>query len=420
MGILPLYPRVLLILACICATLPITSAYVISLQLLIWLLVTGRWRGTRTGHAGKILKPIDAGVAVLLAALAVSALGAYLIGPVALPWQAPVRVMVHQCIKLGLLWGVLSTTLVAVTRAGWRTQDMLPWWVLWLAVLFVYCVAQRATGINWVHGFDAVLGPHRHAYGVYRISGFMGHPLTLGYNLVMICLVAAVFLARPAVARLDRFFWLVAFGFAGVTLLISGSRFPLLVLVALLVVFQLRHLWRWRWWALGGAVLLAVGLWLEGSLVGRFGEAFDPNASWAQKFPRLMFWKAHLAVYADHPWFGVGIAAIDEVLPVYYQRIGYTEQMYSAHNMFVQMLADSGLIGFAGFCGLLSGLIIAARRAAVVLPGAGLGSLVTAAIVIGLMQNNFRDSEYLFNFWLFVSLVAATAAANAYAAPKAA
>jgi O-antigen ligase len=59
---------------------------------------------------------------------------------------------------------------------------------------------------------------------------------------------------------------------------------------------------------------------------------------------RLHLWRAYFQMFADHPWFGVGLFQGDKLLPEYYQRLGIVEPFTShAHNVPLQWLAGAGV-----------------------------------------------------------------------------
>ncbi len=63
---------------------------------------------------------------------------------------------------------------------------------------------------------------------------------------------------------------------------------------------------------------------------------------------RLAHWQAGLAMFADHPWLGVGIgnyatAYPGYALPRWYEPLGH------AHNVFINFLAEAGVVGLAAF-----------------------------------------------------------------------
>jgi O-antigen ligase len=410
-----------LTLTLIAATLPIAAEYVMALALFCWLFTGGRWRLAvvtaralpPVGHRDRALmeryrelvRPIHWGVLALVGTQVVAAL----LGSAFSAWGAPLgetlAALAHTVNRLGLQWLVLSSATIAAVRQGWRPGQVAPWTALWLLAHLAYCFVQRATGIDLVHGFGAHLEPSRFAYGVYRISGFMGHPLTLAYNLMLLTLAALASAWVEWAWRPWRWVWIAAL--AVITLLISGSRFVFIVIVLTLLVTEARRLKRaWRWVL---AILAAAGgaLWLEGSLVGRIAELFAENVPLTQRFPRLMYWRLHGRMFLDHPLFGVTAVGRPRAAAAYYSAAGSHDNLYIAHNVFLQFLADTGLIGGAGLLALVAGLLVTWRRLG---RGAPIGPLVLATLLSGLMQNNLLDSSFLYAFWFLLGLLLAEAA----------
>ena len=78
---------------------------------------------------------------------------------------------------------------------------------------------------------------------------------------------------------------------------------------------------------------------------------------------RLAHWRAGQQMFEDHPWLGVGIgnygaAYGDYALPHWYLPLGH------AHNVFINFLAEVGIIGFAAFMFFWIGVAWLAWRAA--------------------------------------------------------
>jgi O-antigen ligase len=79
---------------------------------------------------------------------------------------------------------------------------------------------------------------------------------------------------------------------------------------------------------------------------------------------RLMYWKAAVRMWRDHPMFGVGFgtANFETLLSSYLGK----NDTHVAHNTYLQVLADSGIFAAILFTGLLLGTIlwlnVAARR----------------------------------------------------------
>ncbi|WP_168196407.1 O-antigen ligase [Bdellovibrio sp. NC01] len=70
---------------------------------------------------------------------------------------------------------------------------------------------------------------------------------------------------------------------------------------------------------------------------------------------RLMIWKVSVAIFKDFPTFGVGFTENRYLFPAYYKNLGFEgqEMLLHSHNMYLQILNDSGLVGFLAFCGVL-------------------------------------------------------------------
>jgi hypothetical protein len=411
-------------LATIATTLPVFAGYVMSFCLLIWLLTNGRWRLALLGdrHLPPVgapdhdlmqviaagIKPIHWGVLILVLCHLAAALLGYVWSPWVHPLGRTLSVWSHTATKVGLLWYVVSAATIAAVRLGWNPRRVAPYFLAWLVVQFCYCVLQHWTGVDWTHGWNAVLGSNRFAYGVYRVSGFMGHPLTFAYN-HMVILLAACALAwrlqqRPEIQ--DRKLWIAVALVCLVTLLISGSRFVLLVLLGALLLCEGRRLSRLRYWLLGGGTVVAALLWLEGSVLARFSELFLQTTPLLERFPRLVFWRIHLQMFLDHPWFGVTMAGVDDALSTYYTAAGYHDNMYTAHNLVLQYLADTGIVGFVGLAAWFGGLLVARHRLMLLLGQAqGVGYLAASSFLCSLMQNNLRDSAYVYALWYFLSLL---------------
>jgi hypothetical protein len=410
----PRFALVVFALSAVAVTLPIFGGYFTSFLLLLWLVLTRPWRHVVDAAAAErfsqIVRPVHLGVAILLGTHLLAAVIAYLGDSDAPSFAAAFKPSGHMTIKWGLLWYLLSWAVRTMLARGWRPLSVGKWLALWMLVHFVYCLVQRHTGIDWTHGLGARLGANRFAYDVYRVSGFMGHPLTLGYNLVLLVLAALPF-ARAEWSGEQRWAWPTVLALAAATLVISGSRFPLVALALSLAVSLGSVLWKWRWQLLAAGVALFAGLALEGSTLRRVTELLDPQKPVTERFDRIVFWQVHWRVFLEHPFVGTGLWGIDAATEREYRAIGFTERMYGAHDIFLQQMADTGAVGLAGLLVLLGGIFLAGRRAA---QAVGTWNAVTplawAAVATGLMQNNFRDSEFVFACWLLLALAAGDAA----------
>jgi O-antigen ligase len=402
--------------------LPVTAQYLAAFCCVLFLASRARWRlvwgpgDTRPEicrQFTRVLRPMHLGVALYVASLVLAALLAMLLSPYHPSIRDTSRVLSHLILKQGLLWFLLSTTVAAALADGWAPARVTRSWILLASLYLIYVMVQRHTGIDWVHGFSARLPANRFAYDVWRPSGWMGHPLTLAYNASLALLVMAVVALPPTPApqRLGR--WCFSVILPAFIVLLTASRWPVLALALIGLGFSLPHLRRWRWWILGLGIAFAAIIFFEGTLLQRGVEIFTTNRPLVERFPRVAFWHVHWNMFLDNPLTGVGIASADSALVDYYAAAGYNSliEKYSAHQIILQTLADSGLIGMLGLIGLWIGLGRSAREARREhLPTSasrGLWALLLASILFGLMQNNLRDTEFLYALWLGAAFVVA-------------
>ena len=153
---------------------------------MVFIALAFRFSGDQSRYHGlrlrfnNTLKPISTAGLLLWALCIVAALWA-LAGTESPDLKSLRRVLGNIGVKYVVLW-------FAYRSFWWRfaanrkLSDTFTFsYAVAACIHFLYCVAQRKFGFDWVHGFDGHLGEGRFAYGVYRISGFVGHPLTLGY-----------------------------------------------------------------------------------------------------------------------------------------------------------------------------------------------------------------------------------------------
>lgn len=368
-----------------------------------------RWRQTQSWLSLKQEEPVVFVIACAVALSTIIQLMLMLFQMMSLPADFPLSQAFEEHLRLmgkqGLYGTLFILALIEARRRGWNVNRSLNLIGVFLALLTVYVIVQRYTGINWVHGFSSRLPENRLAYDVYRISGFMGHPLTFAYNLMLFSLLCFAFAIHPRCQRSMRWKWALCAALAFFCLFISGSRWPLLITGSLMALFSIRKIFLSRWFWLG---LLISVIWVgffDRGVVNRFLEPLQSNQRIEERFPRLVFWKVHWAMFQDEPLIGTGYANNEGVRLDYYDKAGYTEfrEKYPAHNIFLQTLADSGIVGFMSLLSLLTGVLIAGFIAWKRQHFTGLLLVGMATILAGLMQNNLRDSEYLFALWACIA-----------------
>ncbi len=381
--------------------------YVYSLFWLGWILVTRAYRDIDPIHRsmlGTLARWTIAGLVLTFASGIISTA----LDP-AKAWGTNLYELYHLSGKLFLRGLIIVTVLFAAQSRGITLRAVAPWFYSLLVLNCIYLVAQRYTGIDWIHGFHTILPDNRFSYGVYRASGFTGHPLSLGFDALLMAVVGLLnFWPREGPLQL-RSHWFLLFGLSVFVVILTQSRWPLVVLCFLVAArFCTAQNFSWRpltkfWMAL--AVVATIG----GGIVtsqNRFAEILDSSKTFQERETRLVFWKVHWQMFLDHPVLGVGYGDRESTRMDYYKKEGYTNssRKYEAHNIYLQVLADSGLIGLAGLLCFMAGpLVVGVRRFAK--RDDRLILFVVAAALCGLMQNTFRDSEFAFAYWVSLGLL---------------
>jgi len=155
---------------------------------------------------------------------------------------------------------------------------------------------------------------------------------------------------------------------AGTTILLTASRGATLATVVALTIVPLTQA------RLGGrqrmALLLTVILLIGGILY------FVPETSWERlatlpsEFEqgtftgRTIIWKAGWEIFRVHPFVGIGANAFRVMVsrelaePI---RMGEADPAPPAHNTFLSVLVEQGVLGFVVFCGMLGALAVSLR-----------------------------------------------------------
>jgi len=215
----------------------------------------------------------------------------------------------------------------ANTRA--RTTTTMAVFALGAAVLAWHGIDQVKTGIGWT-GVELSQGTRIQYVGIFN------DPNDLGLLFVM-CLPMAFFLSsRGGFMGLRKLFWYAVAAALVYGIYLTDSRGSLLALVVLLGVYV------WKTRGAFSAAVLGVGA-LSGMMLlpSRMQEL---DVSEASAMGRVDSWYEGLQMFLAHPLLGVG--------PDQYS----DHHFLTAHNSFVLVLAETGIIGFTvwlafiGYC----------------------------------------------------------------------
>lgn len=375
--------------------------------LLAWVLVAWLAQGVAQRRIVVPQPPLLWPMLGLLAALGLSLLGAQ-------SYRDGLSELLKWVQVLALYLAVAA--ILPRSRAGWL-----------LAGLLVAAAAQALLGI---YQFVTQTGPEpfillgrfMRAYGAFRqpnpYAGYLGLIAPLAISLALWAWTGG---ARAS-WRL-RGILLATAGLISLGLLVSWSRGAWLSFAVAVAVVVLAHTRRAApvvavLAALAALVMVVFGVadLLPASIVSRLTdlqeyaglidvartEVTDANFSVIE---RIAHWQAALGMWTDHPWLGVGAgnyaaAYAGYNLPRWYEPLGH------AHNVYLNVAAEAGLLGLLAYLWLWAASLWQALRAAAAgdrwtaAVGAGvLGALVHATV------HNLFDNLWVQHIYLNLALL---------------
>jgi O-antigen ligase len=141
---------------------------------------------------------------------------------------------------------------------------------------------------------------------------------------------------------------------------------------------------RWIKWGLAAA---ALGLCIIS--FRNFRTASGENL----QFTRLYLWDVAWRIFKDHPWLGVGPSNYATVYTDYCHRIIEEHAVWSsAHNIYLQQLAERGLVGLAALLALIWAFLARAWKAACRVPDAA--NLLALSATIAFIVMNMTESAF--------------------------
>lgn len=215
---------------------------------------------------------------------------------------------------------------------------------------------------------------------------------------------------------------ILGFGLMGAALIMSWSRGAWLGFAAAFILVNLAHsrratvLFALLCLLVASALLLGSIQVLPQTIIQRFTNflpylrIFDvrglkvTDANYAV-VERMAHWQAAWGMFNDRPWLGVGIGNYEPVYPAY-SLPGWAEPLGHAHNYYLNIAAEAGLIGLGAYLALSGAAFWQAWKVVRTTQGYWRGM---AAGILGVLTHlsvhNLFDNLYVHNMYLHVAIL---------------
>lgn len=346
------------------------------------------------------------------------------------------------------------TTFTAWSNGAWLTE-----WLKWnFAILLAILTMQISQGNRWQwiifgltvagaanalvglyiffggSGADHLVINNRffRAFGTFGqpnpFGGFMGliAPLSIGTTWGYFALTWQQWQTNRSIETftlLTMFFYAAGSAVMSAALVTSWSRGAWLSFGAAVIIVGITLPRQWWQSVLLGmiTVSLAASIWFAGLIPAPITDRINSATSELFAFndvravditgenfavvERLAHWQAALNIAQDHPWLGVGLGNY-EIAYDSYRLINWTEPLGHAHNYYLNILAEGGIIGFSAYVTLwliIIRLTWRSRRHP---------DPVAHAVIAGLLGSwsyllfhSFTDNLYVNNLFLHIGIM---------------
>lgn len=310
----------------------------------------------------------------------------------------------------------LLTMLVSALTSGAIGKGLKVWVDLWIWRLMPFvmitlavkeaCTAKKILACSLLGiTLGAICLIYQGLSGDHRASGFFGHPMTFaGYFCIYLPVLFVCLLERKIYGKWR---WLTGISFAlgAVALLFNATRGAWLALVPVLLFILFYYLFKGNKLAIAClALFVAAGVGLNQYKPFTDRLATITDTKYQSNTERLLIWNSAYTMFKDHPVLGVGLGQYkDNYQKKYISPKAKEPYLSHAHNNFLQMLAENGVVGFVGFLTLLACFIAYSfkRFWQEKNPYCLMMSMSALALVLqGFTEYNFGNSAVMKSFWL--------------------
>ena len=213
--------------------------------------------------------------------------------------------------------------------------------VLWVDYVHDYMGNARGTFINRNHfaGFVEMVWPLILAYAISITYRGRSSKMALAYDflnrqalmaLCIVVLILALLLSRSRAGIIGCFIGFITFWFMTRPTIKKITYHTRLLFVGIVIILSV--------------YCLSIGV----------GHIFERFLSIDDSYSRIEIWRNSLFIIKDHP-FGVGLRNYESVFKVYNQSFAQNKAVLYAHNDYLQLLVETGWIGFFS---IISGFVL--------------------------------------------------------------
>lgn len=317
-------------------------------------------------------------------------------------------------IGFAILLSIPST--LGSNQIGQSFKTLLELWIYRVLPLFMIplCIKKERTlyymlGAIFISlSLDALTAMYQYiVLDINRGAGFSNNPLNLAAILAMILPVQIIIALEPIFPNLLRKISIM--GILTNIMGIIGGKSRATWLLLLLNPFFLFPYWLKKRVFIFGCLFLitSLGITIYSSpdLYTRV-QSITNTTTDRSNADRILVWESALAMINDHPIIGVGPGEFKNVYDASYKSPEVTQDMIHTHNNFIQILAESGIVGLIGFIIVFGNLFFKNLFATFTNnPYAYIRlAITTFFLLFGLIDYTFDASAVMKLFWYIIGI----------------
>lgn len=322
-------------------------------------------------------------------------------------------------IAIGLF---ITTMLISAIFSGDILYGLKRWADMWIwrfmpfvVVLFLldnYIDAKKVmvTGFAGIT-VTSVYAVYQGLSGMSRANGFYGHPMTLGgWFCIFLPLLLIEFFERKL---FGKYYWLagLAFCICSAGLVFNATRGAWLAVTIVCTVLLLYYMFKSKRNLAVSIIFIAListVLVNNPKFMHRL-DTIDDFDKYQSNTERILMWQSAWNMFKDHPILGVGLGQYKENYQQKYISPEAKEpQLSHAHNNFLQMLAENGIVGFVGFA-IMFGYIVFKNLIEWIKTKNVYALMIIASTVCLILQGfteyNVGNSAVIKMYWLILGLL---------------